>query len=730
MWKDYSKSYIKNNRAASSSIMAAALIATLFLSLLCCLFFNFWVYEVEQIKLEEGDWQARITGNLNENDLSVIGQFANVENAVINEALSDEETVIDLYFQNIRTIYEDMPQIITKLGLEESAAEYHSLLLSRYFINDPQDETPPLLLPFYAAIFVAVFISLILIIRNSFEISMNARIHQFGIFASIGATPKQIRTCLLQEAAVLCFIPILLGSVFGIGISYTVIELVNLFAADVAGRHPAVFQYHPVVFLVTFLSASLTVLFSAWIPARKLNKMTPLEAIHNLGDFQLKRRKHSRVLSWMFGIEGELAGNALKARKRQLRISTISLLLSFLGFTIMLCFFTLSQISTRYTYFERYQDAWDVMVTVKNTELAAFDQTNEVKKLLGVQNSILYQKAEETSQMTADWQSEELMVLGGIETIAGEDIVKEGEYYRIKSPIIIMDDESFLEYASQIGAVPSLEGTIVLNRIWDNVNSNFRNKQYIPFVKENRETISLYTTEQTVVDIPILSYTQKPPVLREEYDNNTLVLFMPLSMWEKLSEQMNEGEPNLSIRVLAQDRSNLTELNRIETALSQVLEQNYSIESENRIQEKRSNDEMIQGSQIILGSFCGLLAVIGIANVFSNTLGFLRQRKREFAQYLSIGFTPANMKKMFFIEAFVIAGRPIFITLPLTVVIVMLMISASYLDPMVFWREAPIFPIFLFALVIIGFVSLAYYIGGKQILECDLNEVLKNDAVI
>ena len=73
---------------------------------------------------------------------------------------------------------------------------------------------------------------------------------------------------------------------------------------------------------------------------------------------------------------------------------------------------------------------------------------------------------------------------------------------------------------------------------------------------------------------------------------------------------MNGEETNMYIRVLAQDRSNLTELNRIETALSQVLEQNYNIESENRIQEKRSNDEMIQGSQIILGSFCGLLAVM------------------------------------------------------------------------------------------------------------------------
>lgn len=730
MWKDYSKSYIKNNRAASISIMASALIATLFLSLLCSLFFNFWVYEVERIKLEEGDWQGRITGNLNENDLSVICQFANVEKAVINEDLLDEETVIDVYFQNVRTIYQDMPQIITKLELEESAAEYHSLLLSRYFINDPQDETPPLLLPFYAAVFIVVSISLILIIRNSFEISMNARIHQFGIFSSIGATPKQICICLLQEAAILCFFPILFGSVLGIGISYAVIEAVNFFAADVAERHPAVFQYHPVVFLVTFLSASLMVLFSAWIPARKLSKITPLEAIHNLGDFQLKRRKHSRVLSWIFGIEGELAGNALKARKKQLRISTISLLLSFLGFTIMLCFFTLSQISTRYTYFERYQNAWDIMVTVKNTKLTAFDRTNEVKKLSGVQNSTLYQKAEEISQMTADWQSEELMALGGIETIAGDDIVKEGEYYRINSPIIIMDDESFLEYCSQIGASPSLEGTIVLNRIWDNLNSNFRNKQYIPFVKEDRETVSLYTTEQTLIDVPILAYTQETPVLREEYDNYTLVQFMPLSMWENLSKQMNGEETNMYIRILAQDRSNLTELSRIETEVSQVLEQNYNMESENRIQEKRSNDEMIQGSQIILGAFCGLLAVIGIANVFSNTLGFLQQRKREFAQYLSIGFTPANMKKMFFIEAFVIAGRPIFITLPLTAVIVMLMISASYLDPMVFWKEAPVLLIFIFALVIVGFVSLAYYIGGKQILECDLNEVLKNDTVI
>ena len=69
---------------------------------------------------------------------------------------------------------------------------------------------------------------------------MNARIHQFGIFSSIGATPKQIRTCLLQEAAVLSIVPMIVGSLLGILISYGVMGAVNIFASGVSKRHEAV----------------------------------------------------------------------------------------------------------------------------------------------------------------------------------------------------------------------------------------------------------------------------------------------------------------------------------------------------------------------------------------------------------------------------------------------------------------------------------------------------------
>ncbi len=703
MWKNYSASYLKHNRATGMSIMAAALISALFLSLLCSFFYNFWTYEVEQIVLEEGDWQARLTGDFDENDLASIRNFTNVEKAVRNK------TAVDLCFNNPRTIFQDVPLIMEYLGLEEDAAEYHLLLLSRYLIHDPQDQEPPLLLTFYLVVLLLVSLSLILIIHNSFAVSMNTRIHQFGIFSSIGATPGQIRTCLMQEAAVLCAVPILLGSLLGIAIGYGIMQAANVIAADAQGRHEAVWQYHPLVLVITVLSAVLTVLFSAWIPARKLSRLTPLEAIRNTGQLRLKKKRKAGVLSLLFGIEGELAGNALKAQKKALRTSTISLTLSFLGFTMMLCFFTLSGISTRQTYFEKYQNVWDIMVTVMDTKLEDFKLAEEVGSLPGVRDSVVYQKAAWTITLPEEWQSEELIALGGLEEVAGSPV---------KAPMAIMDDASFTEYCTKIGIAPRLDGAIVLNQIWDSKNSDFRHKKYIPFVKEDWE------------EIPVLAYTQHIPELREEYANYALVHFLPVSMWKEISGQVGEAEADIYIRILAGEGTTLEELNELEAAVTQLVGAGYKIESENRIQEKVTNDDMINGFMLILSAFCLLLAVIGIANVFSNTLGFLYQRKREFAQYMSVGMTPGGMRKMFCLEVLVIAGRPLLITLPLTAAFVAFAVTASHLEPIEFLAEVPAVPIAIFSLFIFAFVALAYYIGGRRVFQFSLTDALRNDTVI
>lgn len=461
MWKTYSAGYIKQNRAICASVRVAAFIAALFLAFLCGLFYHFWQDDVAGVIEEEGAWHGRITGEFDEEDISMISSLPHVENVYVNEVLSGEDgMVVDIIFHPVRSILTDMPAIAAALGLEEEAVSYHYQLLSLYFVRIPGDEQPRLVMPFYLAIIVAVCVSMVLVIYNAFVFTMNTRVHQFGIFASVGATPMQIRICLLQEA-------------------------------------------------------------TAWMPARKMSRMTPLEAIRGSGEMQPVKKKHSPILSFLFGIEGELAGNALKAQKRAFRTSTLSLTLSFMGFMLMQCFFTLSDISTEETYFARYQDVWDIMVTVQNTGIDKIRKNDvaTLRELPGVEDVAVYQKAEAVCKMPVTGLSGELTALGGLEALTKGQVIPTEGFLLAEAPVIVLDDESFGQYYGE-----SAEGSIVINRVWDSLHSHFRERAYIPFVQEGQDTLMLCAKQDkgTAV-VPVLAYTQEPPVLREEYADYGLV---------------------------------------------------------------------------------------------------------------------------------------------------------------------------------------------------------------
>lgn len=738
MWKDYSSGYIKNNRSSGISIMIAAFISALLLSLLCGLFYNAWKYEVERIEREEGGWQSRMIGEIDKEDIEAIKNFASVKDAVINEKeAKGQETVVDLYFYDCGTVLEDTPCIAELVGISPEAVTYNYELLAMYLIRDPHDKAPRLLFPIFILITVMASFSLIVIIHNSFAVSMNARIHQFGIFSSIGATPKQIRSCLLKEAAVLCAVPILVGNLLGIVISMGLLQMVNvLLGSSVADRHEVVFGYHSLVLVGTLLITAMTIWVSAWLPARKLSKLTPLEAIKNTGELQLKRKKNSPMLSYLFGVEGELAGNALKAQRKALRTASLSLIFSFMAFTLMQCFFTISGISTRETYFERYQGVWDIMVTVKDTEVDSFGETEEIQGLSGVRSAIVYQRATAKRIITEDEISEEMKSFGGFSHASGNYVMQaDGGGWLVNVPIVILDDASFLAYCEQIGITPQLGGTVIRNQIRDVTNPDFRHPQYVPYIKEGRATSVLGQSgnEEMMAEIPVLSYTEEVPILREEYarlDYYELVHFISVSMWKEIKGQIGGIEEDTNICILGRENATLEELNALQREIGQIVVGNYTIESENRIQEQVANDNQIQGMMAIFGGFCVLLAIIGIGNVFSNTLGFMRQRKREFARYMSVGVTLKEIRKMFCIEALVIAGRPILFTLPLAVIAVGYLLKTSYLEVGEFLAEAPLFSIVIFMLAILGTVSLAYYLGWRNVRKINLAEVLRDDTMI
>lgn len=720
--------------------MIAAFISALLLSLLCGEFYNLWKYEVERIKLEEGGWQSRIAGEFDEEDVELIKNFDGVKDAAINEKESKgAETIVDIYFYDNNSVLEDTSQIAGLLGISPKAVTYHYALLAMYLVRSPQDTAPRLVFPMFILITLMASFSLIIIIHNAFAVSMNARIHQFGIFSSIGATPKQIRTCLLQEAAALCLLPAAAGNLFGIAGSMGIVQITNTLADDAAGRHEAVFGYHPLVLALTLLITVITIWISAWLPAGKLGRITPIEAIKNTGELQLKRRKNSYVLAYFFGVEGELAGNALKAQKKALRTASLSLLFAFMAFTIMQCFFTMTEISTRETYFERYQDMWDIMVTVKGAEADSFEETEQIQGIVGEGSAVVYQKAAAKRIITEEELSEEMKAFGGFSHASDNDVTVTDGGWLVNAPIVILDDNSFLDYCEQIGITPQLNGAVILNQIRDVTNPDFRHPEYMPYVKERNieenesSVLRQPGNEEIAIEVPVFSYTGKVPVLREEYatlDYYELVHFMPVSLWKEIKEQIGNVEENTYIRVLDGENTTLDKLNAMQTEITQIISQKYTITSENRIQKYDANSKMLSGMRTILGGFCVLLAIIGIGNVFSNTLGFVRQRKREFARYMSVGLTPEEIRKMFCIEALVIAGRPILLTLSAAVITVWYMLRLSYLALGEFLAEAPLTPIAVFMGTVFIFVLSAYYLGWRSVRKISLTEVLKDDTMM
>lgn len=760
MWRTYAFDMVKNNPSSGMSVRIAAFISALLLSLLTGVFYNLWKYEVERIILEEGDWQSRIVGEFDEEDLEHIRSFAHVKDVVVNEKINSkdskkgrynkdggekkegrqdgegEEVVVDIYFSRYRAVFSDMPKIAESMNIAPEKISYHYELLAMYLVRDSSDPKPRLLFPLFVLIMAIASFSLIMVIHNAFAITMKMRIHQLGIFSSIGAAPRQIKSFLLQEAAVLCAVPVLAGKLLGIAFSMGLIQLLNiLLGKDVPGRHASVFGYHPLVFGISLAAVVITLWVSAWLPARKLSRLSPLEAIKNTGEVHLKRKKNSRILRLFFGVEGELAGNTLKAQRKALGTASLSLVFSLLAFTIMQCFFTLSEISTRETYFARYQDAWDIMVEVKDADVENFAQIREIQGLSEVESAAVYQKAAAKTVVLEEEISEEMKAFGGFSHASEQQAVKTDVGWMVNAPLVILDDESFLAYCEQIHIPVQLCGAVVRNQIRDVTNPDFRHPVEMPYVKGEKDICILHKSgdEKQAAEIPVLAYTNQVPVLREEYaslDAYELVHFLPASLWKEIKEKIGGWEEDSYIRVLGKNHESLKELDLLQNRIEEIIGPDYRTESENRIREFEANARIIWGMKVIFGGFCVLLAMIGVGNVFSYTLGFVRQRRREFARYLSIGMTFKELRKMFCVEALVIAGRPLVLTLPPGMIAVWYMLKMSYLGTEEFLSEAPVLPIAVFILAISGFVALAYYLGWRVMGRVDLAEVLKDDTMM
>lgn len=173
------------------------------------------------------------------------------------------------------------------------------------------------------------------LIGNAFSISVSERTKQFGLLAGVGATKKQLRRCVFIEAITVAAvgIPIGIGAGFGgISLAFSIYgkSVLRLFSFGITGDVPFYAAFSWVAVLAAVLICASTILLSAWFPAKRATRVSPINAIRQNRDYKdcIKDVKTGKLHYAMFDLPGLLGKKYYKVSRKKYRATVVSLCIS------------------------------------------------------------------------------------------------------------------------------------------------------------------------------------------------------------------------------------------------------------------------------------------------------------------------------------------------------------------------------------------------------------------
>ncbi|MHB8170093.1 MAG: ABC transporter permease [Thermincolia bacterium] len=235
-------------------------------------------------------------------------------------------------------------ELANSIGIAGDSVSYNQNLLRFYGLLGDK-----LLLTLYTlagVVIVLIIVGSVAFIYNSFAISISERSRHLGMLASVGATKKQKRSSVFFEGFMVGIIGIPIGIFFGtLGMGITFMFVQPLLAALTLNGAQLTLVTSPGAILIAGLLSMLTIFISAYIPARRAAKISPVEAIRQSQDIKLTGRalQTSKLTRYIFGFEAELGLKNLKRNSRRYKATIFSLVISIILFLSVSSLSLLSQ---------------------------------------------------------------------------------------------------------------------------------------------------------------------------------------------------------------------------------------------------------------------------------------------------------------------------------------------------------------------------------------------------
>ena len=212
----------------------------------------------------------------------------------------------------------------------------NSDLLQVYGVGGIEQGTAIMLVIILAALLIVAALSVVLI-RSIFSVSVTERTREFGLLASIGTTPKQIRSLVRREALffLVTALPLgLLAGVLGAGALLARYRGILMNQFTFGESVSLVIRISPAALIAAAIICTVTVLLSVASPARRASRIIPLEAIRQNQDIRIRTKKQggSKRISHLLGIPGWVGTRYERVAGKKYRAVTAALAFSLLLF--------------------------------------------------------------------------------------------------------------------------------------------------------------------------------------------------------------------------------------------------------------------------------------------------------------------------------------------------------------------------------------------------------------
>ncbi len=625
-----------------------------------------------------------------------------VNKDLYNRYLTDYGTISNQEYQ----------EIIKELDNAKFDVDYNNYLIT-LITGNSNDESLNALKTAVFIVIIIIIVTSVFCIKNSFDISITEKIHQYGMLSSIGATHTQIKKNVYFEALILALIGIPLGILAGILASYILIIISNLLLKE-SLNIKLVFKFSPLSIIFSIALGLITILFASRKSAKKASKVSPIMAIRNNDDIKIKSKKLKTPwwVSKFFGIGGEISYKNLKRSKKKYRTTVISIIVC-VSIFIALSYFT----NLGYKII-----SYELNITPYDFEIY-YDQRSEDAKSID---------KEIPSIVKEDIVKDYSIVLGSESFNNPEKNKYTKEYLNFRNDVldkdftdynelVVLDEETFKNYTKslKLNYENVKDKAIIVNSVWEYNEDKKKEYKLDKYTYKPGDNLTLeYKMEDTIKDfnLEIALVTNKRPYGFDEINYITEIF---------VNEQYLEYFSNVNYKMIYLKTDNSDRLqNNIETLLK-----DYKFNIYNVSEEAKQLKSVILLVSIFLYGFIIVIALIGITNIFNTVNTNMMLRKREFAMLKSIGMTKNEFNRMIRLESFFYGGKALIIGIPIGLILAYIIHKAIISGEYVFGFELPFLSIIITCIVVfLLLLTIMKYSIGK-INKQNIIETIRNENI-